>query len=100
MKIKFLSIVCACVLALAMASCGGYPKPTGDVEKDSKALIEKAEGIKSEGDAEKFTKAIEDFDKYYTEKGGEEAQKWAAAKVAVMAKAMEAAAKAQAEEKK
>lgn len=74
MKIKFLSIAFAFVVALALASCGssGPIEPTGELDKDVEALINKmkdANSIKDQGELKEYTDVYTEFEKFYEEKG-------------------------------
>ena len=82
MKLKFLSIMIAVAIALAFTSCGdksgsgSESGPTGDIEKDAKTLVEKITSAKTVDEAQKVLQLVEEYDKFYKEKGGEEFKKW------------------------
>lgn len=93
MKIKFLSIAFAFVVALALVSCKTEaPKPTGDVEKDVKALTEYIQkvDVKDAKAYEEATKVAEEFTKYYSEgEGKDKAKEWGEAYAKEAKKALE-----------
>jgi len=89
MKIKFLSIAFAFVVALALASCDGKKdttkmEATGDIDKDAKefveAVINLSENVKSADDYAKNEKEgkelKEKFEKYYKDKSPEDLKKF------------------------
>lgn len=74
MKIKFLSFAFAFVVALTLASCGnsGPVTPTGELEKDVEALVNKmkdAASVKDQGELKEYTDLYTEFEKFYEEKG-------------------------------
>lgn len=76
MKFKVLFIAFTFVAALALVSCGGNPKPTGDPKKDAKAYVERllyfTENINSIEDAKKADeesdKLMKEFEEAYKDK--------------------------------
>lgn len=71
MKIKFLSIAFAFVVALALASCGssGPIEPTGDLEKDVQALVDKMKDVKDEASVNAYIEDYKKFAEYYNKEG-------------------------------
>ena len=75
MKIKFLSFVFALVMAVMLSACSTEaPKPTGDVEKDTKAFTEYIQKVdlKDAAAVKEADKVIDEFKKYYTEGEGKD----------------------------
>ena len=71
MKIKFLSIAFAFVVALALASCGssGPIEPTGDLDKDVEALVDKMKDVKDEASVNAYIEDYKKFSEYYNKEG-------------------------------
>lgn len=71
MKIKFLSIAFAFVVALALASCGssGPIEPTGDLDKDVQALVDKMKDVKDEAGIKAYLEDYKKFAEYYNKEG-------------------------------
>ena len=84
---KKLVFMMACLVAMALASCSTTPSgPTGDVDKDAKAAVEKVVKIIEDADftnleavaglEKEFTAVQKEYEDFYKAKGDDELAKF------------------------